>query len=172
MIGAGCKPKGGPEPRASPWERRIPRLIQSAFLRLQKCHAPRARNRQCHGALPLIKQAALAERDTLINALPSTPGVARAYGQQLGLQPAPIIFQITPRSFSPFQIVPKTYKTLMKSRINIQKWQKNQFSAKIMPYLFGRVKNILQICRRRKLLLAFLSADRVAILLTEIHIYL
>ena len=70
---------------------RIPRLIHSAFLRTQKCHAPRARNsrRQCHGALPLIMKAALfimsaalgnpskldcprlhdiSERDTLINA--------------------------------------------------------------------------------------------------------
>ena len=44
-----------------------------------------------HGALPLIMQAALTERDTLINATSLPPGVARGYVQQLGLQPAPLV---------------------------------------------------------------------------------
>ena len=34
----------------------------------QKCHAREARNPQCHGALPLIRETALTERDTFINA--------------------------------------------------------------------------------------------------------
>ena len=37
-------------------------------------------------------QAALTERDTLINASQSTQGDALGYGQHLGLQPAPIIY--------------------------------------------------------------------------------
>ena len=52
---------------------------------------PRARARNpktAHGALPLIKKAALAERDTFINATSLTQGVALGWEQQLGLQPA------------------------------------------------------------------------------------
>ena len=68
----------------------MPRTIHLAFLRMQKCHAPKARNPKTrHGALPLIKQAALSERDTFINATSSPQGVALGYGQQLGFQPAP-----------------------------------------------------------------------------------
>ena len=59
------------------------------FALAQKCHAPKARNQLTpHGALPLIMQAALSERDTLINASTPTQGVALGYGQHLGFQPA------------------------------------------------------------------------------------
>ena len=62
------------------------------FALAQKCHAPQARNPlTLNGALPLIRLVALSERDTLVNAMPPTPGVARGYGQQLGFQPATII---------------------------------------------------------------------------------
>ena len=44
-----------------------------------------------HGALPLIKQVALTERDTLINATSFTQGAALGWVQQLGLQPATLV---------------------------------------------------------------------------------
>ena len=44
-----------------------------------------------HGALPLIMQAALTERDTLINATSFPQGAALGWVQQLGLQPATLV---------------------------------------------------------------------------------
>ncbi|MFW5567974.1 MAG: hypothetical protein ACOCNS_05715, partial [Bacteroidales bacterium] len=59
--------------------------------------------------LPLIKQAALTERDTLINALSLTQGVALGSGQQLGLQPATVIACTAWSRGAPFLVLPDAF---------------------------------------------------------------
>ena len=59
----------------------------------QKCHAPRARNPQCRGALPLIMKAALTERDTLINALRFPRALPWAMGNNWAFSPPQNISQ-------------------------------------------------------------------------------
>ena len=56
-----------------------------------------------HGALPLIKQVALTERDTLINATSFSQGAALGWVQQLGFQPATLV--------QPAQWTRRMYKT-------------------------------------------------------------
>ena len=82
-----------------------------AFLRRSKnaTRPKRVTPHECRGALPLIKKAALTERDTLINALSLTQGVALGSGQQLGLQPATVIACTAWSRGAPFLVLPDAF---------------------------------------------------------------